>query len=200
MIRRPPTCTLSPDTGVFRSTYAITQGTVALSSNYALTYVGANLTINARAITITADAKSKTYGDSDPALTYEITSGTLAFSDAFTGSLARDAGEAVGSYAITQGTVALSSNYALTYVGANLTINARAITITADAKSKTYGDSDPALTYAITSGTLAFSDAFTGSLARDASEGDLSYGIIQRTVALSSNYALTYVGANLTIN
>src|SRR6185436_2853574 len=167
---------------------------------YALTYVGANLTINARAITITADAKSKTYGDADPALTYQITSGSLAFSDAFAGSLSRDAGEAVGNYAITQGTVALSSNYALTYVGANLTINARAITITADAKSKTYGDSDPALTYQITSGTLAFSDTFTGALSRDAGEAVGSYAITQGTVALSSNYALTYVGANLTIN
>ena len=194
------TGSLSRDAGESVGSYAITQGTVALSSNYALTYVGANLTINARAITITADAKSKTYGDADPALTYLITSGTLAFSDAFTGSLTRDAGEAVGSYAITQGTVALSSNYALTYVGANLTINARAVTITADAKSKTYGDADPALTYAITSGTLAFSDTFTGALSRDAGESVGSYAITQGTVALSSNYALTYVGANLAIN
>jgi hypothetical protein len=30
----------------------------------------------------------------------------------------------VGAYAITQGSLALSSNYELTFIGANLTINA----------------------------------------------------------------------------
>ncbi len=119
---------------------------------------------------MTADAKSKIYGDADPALTYQITSGSLAFSDSFTGALTRVAGEDVGTYAIKQGTLALSSNYNLTYVGANLTITQRPITVTADAKSKVYGDADPALTYQITSGSLAFSDAFTGALSREAGE------------------------------
>src|SRR5204863_7338175 len=102
--------------------YAITQGTLALNSNYTLSYVGANLTITARAITVTADAKSKTYGDADPELTYDVTSGSLVTGDSFTGGLTRAAGEDAGSYAITQGTLALSSNYTLTYVGANLTV------------------------------------------------------------------------------
>ena len=63
------------------------------------------------------------------------------------------AGENVGSYAIKQGTLSAGSNYALTFVGANLTINARPMTVTADAKSKTYGDADPALTYTGTRST-----------------------------------------------
>ncbi|MDP2207881.1 MAG: MBG domain-containing protein, partial [Bacteroidota bacterium] len=190
---------LTRDAGENVGAYVITQGTVALNSNYTLTYVGASLTIGLRSITITADAKSKTYGDADPALTYQITSGSLAFSDAFTGSLTRDAGENVGDYAIIQGTVALNSNYTLTYVGANLTIGLRSITITADAKSKTYGDADPVFTYQITSGSLAFSDDFTGALTRDAGENVGAYAITQGTVALNNNYTLTYVGANLTI-
>jgi len=158
-----------------------------------------DFTIGQRVIIITADAKSKTYGDADPALTYAISSGTLAFSDAFTGSLSRATGESVGTYAINQGTVALNSNYTLTYVGADLTIGLRSVEITADAKSKTYGEADPALTYAISSGTLAFSDAFTGSLSRAAGENIGDYAINQGTVALNGNYTLTYVGANLTI-
>ncbi len=84
--------------------------------------------------------------------------------------LTRAAGETVGLHAIGQGTLALTTNYALTFVGADLTITARAVTVAADAKSKTYGDADPALTYQITSGSLAFSDGFTGSLARAAGE------------------------------
>ncbi len=42
--------------------------------------------------------------------------------DSFTGSLSRVPGEALGSYAILQGTLALDQNYVLSYVGANLTI------------------------------------------------------------------------------
>src|SRR3954462_7705279 len=121
------------------------QGTVALSSNYALTYVGADLTITKRAVEITAVPKTKTYGDTDPALTYNISNGTLAFSDNFTGALTRVAGEDAGNYAINKGTVALSGNYALTYVGADLTITKRAVEITAEPKTRTYGDTDPAL-------------------------------------------------------
>ncbi len=104
--------------GITVGTYRINVSGLA-NSNYAITYSsGTNrglLTITTRAVVVTADPQTKVYGDSDPALTYQITSGSLAFSDAFTGALTRDAGEDVGTYAITQGTLALSSNYALSY-------------------------------------------------------------------------------------
>src|ERR1700744_2533127 len=194
----PGTFTRAPGENV--GSYAITQGTLALNTNYNLTYNGANLTIGQRAITVTANAQSKNYGDADPALTYQITSGTLAGTDAFTGALTRTPGENVGSYAITQGTLALNTNYNLTYNGANLTIGQRAITVTADAQTKNYGDADPALTYQITSGTLAGTDAFTGALTRAPGENVGSYAITQGTLSLNTNYNLTYNGANLTIS
>jgi lipopolysaccharide export system protein LptA len=180
-------------------TYPIQQGTLALSTNYSLSYVGANLTIERRPITLTADPKSKVYGDADPGLTYQITSGNLASTDVFTGALTRAAGESVGSYAIGQGTLALTSNYELTYVGANLAITTRQVTVTTDPQSKMYGDADPALTYKMTSGSLAFSDAFTGALARVAGENVGTYAIQQGSLALSTNYTLTFVGADLSI-
>jgi len=67
-----------------------------LSSNYDLTFVGAKLTISVRPVEITADAKGKTYGDADPALTYQISKGSIAYSDHFTGGLDRAAGRRVG--------------------------------------------------------------------------------------------------------
>jgi hypothetical protein len=137
------------------------------ATNYILDSVATTpANITTRPVTVTADAKAKSYGDTDPALTYQITSGSLVAGDNFTGALTRAAGESVGSYAIQKGTLALSSNYDLTYVGANLSVTARSITVTADAKSKTYGNADPALTYQITVGSLAFSDAFSGALSR----------------------------------
>lgn len=93
-----------------------------------------------RAITVAALAKSKTYGDLDPALTYSVTSGSLAGSDTFSGALSRQSGESVASspYAIQQGTLTLSSNYDLTFVGANMTITARPLTGSFSAADKVY--------------------------------------------------------------
>ena len=125
--------------------YAIA-GHAGAGSNYALTFVGANLTINARAITVTADAKSKTYGDDDPTLTYQI-SGYAAGTDSFTGSLAvwpartsaatRSAGHAERQQQLR----------ADLRRGEPDDQRTGAVTVTADAKTKTYGDDDPALTY-----------------------------------------------------
>ena len=85
---------------------------LTLGANYTITYIGANLTITTRAITITADPQTKVYGTADPALTYQITSGSLAGNgDTFSGALTRDPGQNIGTYAIRQGTLALSSNY-----------------------------------------------------------------------------------------
>ncbi|MDY0906408.1 MBG domain-containing protein [Pedobacter sp. CFBP9032] len=191
------TGSLSRSPGENVGTYAINQGTLALNGNYSLTYVGANLTIGAKTVTVTAAAKNKTYGDADPALTYTFTP-TLAGTDTFTGSLTRSPGENVGTYAINQGTLALNGNYTLTYVGADLTIGAKTVTVTAAAKSKTYGDADPAQTYTFAP-ALTGTDTFTGSLTRSPGENVGTYAINQGTLALNGNYTLTYVGANLTI-
>jgi hypothetical protein len=191
------TGSLSRSPGENVGTYAINQGTLALNGNYTLTYVGAELTIGAKTITVTAAAKSKTYGNADPALTYTFAP-ALGGTDTFTGSLTRSPGENVGTYAINQGTLELNGNYTLTYISADLTIGAKTVTVTAAAKSKTYGDADPALTYTIAP-ALGSTDTFTGSLTRSPGENVGTYAINQGTLALNSNYTLTYVGADLTI-
>uniref|UniRef100_UPI0025D1309E beta strand repeat-containing protein n=1 Tax=uncultured Pedobacter sp. TaxID=246139 RepID=UPI0025D1309E len=178
-------------------TYTISQGTLSAGSKYLITFVGADFTITAKPITVTAAAKSKTYGDADPALTYTFAP-ALVTGDSFSGSLTRTPGENAGTYAINQGTLSLSSNYSLTYVGADLTIGAKTITVMAAAKSKTYGDADPALTYTFAP-ALITGDSFSGSLTRTPGENVGTYAINQGTLALNSNYSLTYVGADLTI-
>ena len=181
-------------------TYDIEQGTLALSSNYNLTFIKGTFTISVRDITVTADDQGKTYGDADPALTYQITSGSLVGSDSFTGAISRVAGESVGTYDIEQGTLALSSNYNLTFIKGTFTISVRDITVTADDQGKTYGDADPALTYQITSGSLVGSDSFTGAISRVAGENVGTYDIEQGTLALSSNYNLTFIKGTFTIS
>ena len=186
---------LSRDAGENAGTYAINQNTLTAGDNYSIAYTGANLTINKKALTITADAKSKTYGEDDPALTYA--SSGLIGSDAITGALSRDAGENAGTYSINQNTLTAGNNYAIAYTGANLTINKKDLTIKADAKSKTYGDTDPTLTY--TQEGLVSGDAITGTLSRDTGE-DVGTYAINNTLTISTNYAITYVPANLTIS
>ena len=109
----------------------VVKASQAGNKNYsAATDVTANIIVAKTALTITAVAKSKTYGASDPALTYTTTG--LISSDTMTGSLTRTAGEALGSYPITQGTVTVSApgNYNISYTGANLTIGKTTPTIT----------------------------------------------------------------------
>ena len=106
--------------------------TVTLGGAQAARYLlaqptGLTGTIEARPVTVTADAQSKTAGDADPALTYQVSSGSLVPGDGFSGGLGRAPGEAVGTYAITQGTLKLGANYALSYVGADLTIAMAAV-------------------------------------------------------------------------
>jgi hypothetical protein len=179
-------------------TYTISQGTLSLNSNYTITYIGANLTITPRPVIVAADARIKIYGDPDPALTWQITSGSLAGTDNFTGFLIRNAGENTGTYTITRGTLALGSNYNLTFTPANLTIKARPIAIAAENSTKMYGDAD-VLTYHIASGNLIGTDAFSGTLGRDPGENAGTYAIRQGTLTLNTNYNITFSGADLVI-
>ncbi|WP_163454647.1 MBG domain-containing protein, partial [Escherichia coli] len=79
-----------------------------------VTYVGADLTINQRAITISATATSRAYGDANPTFGYAIGGAGLANGDTLSGALATSATSTsnVGTYGITQGTLAASANYA----------------------------------------------------------------------------------------
>ena len=185
--------------GTYQIVPALNDPDNKLGNVYAATTNFGVLTVTQAVLTVTADAKSKVYGNTDPALTYQITSGSLVSGDSLTGALTRVSGENVGSYAIQQGSLAASANYALTFIGANLSIGTRSLTTTADAKSKVYGNTDPALTYQITSGSLVSGDSLTGALTRVSGENVGSYAIQQGSLAASANYALTFIGANLSI-
>src|SRR5947208_604906 len=179
------------------------QGTLAASGNYALNYTSNNLTVTQRTLTVTADAKSRAYGDVNPALTYQVGGAGLVNGDTLSGALATSAtiSSNVGTYGIGQGTLAASGNYALNYTRNNLTVTQRAITVTADAKSRAYGDVNPALTYQVGGSGLANGDTLSGALATSATTASNVgiYGITQGSLAASTNYALNYASANLTV-
>jgi len=153
-------------------------------------------------IDVTAEAKSKTYGSNDPSLTYTY-SPDLIGTDAFSGALSRAVGEDVGDYDIGKNTLALSANYSIAFTAAKLTINHLNVTVTADAKSKVYGQNDPDFTF-VSSPSVGSSlanthvIAFTGNLSRNPGETVGNYTILQGSL-VNANYAITYVPADLTI-
>jgi hypothetical protein len=175
-------------------------------NNYAVTFVNnTNGVITARALTVTAATASKGYdGTTGSSSVPTISSGSLAPGDVadFTESFdTKNVG--TGKTLTPAGSVDDGNggnNYAVTF--ANNTagvITARAVTVTADAKIKVIGQPDPALTFQVTSGSLIPGDSFSGGLSRVSGEAAGSYGILQGTLALDSNYALSFAGANLTI-
>ena len=121
--------------------------TITGKGNYTGTKV-VNFTINKRTLTVKAEAKSKTYGAGDPGLTYTYSNQVSGQTPKFSGALSRAEGENVGTYAINKNTLVLvdnspflANNYALSYVGANLTItakNASTFTATLNPTSYTY--------------------------------------------------------------
>jgi hypothetical protein len=142
-------------------------------------------------VTVTASSFSKVYGNTDPTFGYTTNNPNVSL----TGSLSRAPGETVGSYNITQGTLAcVTSNCNISYVPGTLAITQRAITLSADAASKTYGNADPTLGVSITGGSLgsvSVSDTLadvTGTPSRQTGENVGSYDIALGSGAKASNY------------
>ena len=192
---------LSRTTGENIGTYEIQQGTLATTANYDITYTKANFDITKATLNIVAEAKAKVYGTTDPALTYTVTG--LANNDdqsIITGALSRTAGENIGTYEIQQGTLVTSNNYTITYTKADFDITKATLNIVAEAKSKVYGTTDPALTYTVT-GLVNGDDQtiITGALTRVAGENIGTYAIEQGTLATSSNYDIAYTEADFNI-
>lgn len=113
------------------------------------------IVVNKLAITVYANAQSKTYGDYDPSFSYTV-SPSLIGTDVFTGSPDRAPGEGVGSYAIEQSTLTAGNNYDMTFYGNNMDITPRELYVTADDQSRDYGAPNP--TFTLTYSNFGFTD------------------------------------------
>ena len=177
--------------------------------NWHVTFADGTLTIDPAALTLLAvgaDNKSKTYGNPDPALTWQLTTGALVQGDNFSGSLTRDAGENVGDYAIRQGTLTAGGNYTIDFSNGVLSITPAALTVTANAASKTYdgqaysggnGVSYSGFVNSETSAVLGGTLAYGGTSQNAINTG--SYTITPSGLS-SSNYAIAFNDGTLTIN
>ena len=252
----------------------------AENKNYKDVTVDYTLKVTRKAVTVTADNKSKVFGEKDPELTATVT-GTIG-KDTVEYTLSRKAGEDVGTYTITPSGKAEQGNYKVTYVAGTLTITKaetmtltpeltgkdaekeydskplsggatasvtkgttitystdggktwseelpsitnvgtlnvkakaenknykdvtvdytlkvtrKAVTVTADNKSKVFGEKDPELTATVT-GTIG-KDTVEYTLSRKAGEDVGKYPITPSGKAEQGNYSVTYVAGTLTI-
>jgi hypothetical protein len=184
-------------------------GTCVLNANQpgdantaAASQVSQNFTVNPRAITVTADAKTKAYGSSDPTFTYTITTGSLILGDAITGALTRATGTDVGTYQIQQGGLTTANNpkYAITFVSADLTITRVTPTLVLTYPNSNVailrpGATDtPTVTTSSSSGSLTFATTAASSICTvDSSSGVIAlFGAgscpVAMTTALTTNF------------
>ncbi len=107
----------------------------AYTDNIKVTYgknelsIPVTVNVSKRAITITADNKEKTYGNANPQLTYQITSGNLIKGDSIDVTLSTSAktDSDAGTYEIKV-TTGTNDNYDITPVNGTLTVKPKEIT------------------------------------------------------------------------
>jgi hypothetical protein len=177
--------------------------------NYTVTAANGSLTITKAPLSVTADDASKTYGDPNPSFTvgysgFKLTDGpgdlggTLSFSTPATAS------SSVGTYPVTPGGLT-SGNYAITFVDGTLTVGKAPLTVTADDRSRQYGDANPAFTYAVSGfrngDTLGVVSGQASCLTGATPASDVgSYAISCSQGTLNaSNYDFSFVSGTLTV-
>ncbi|MDR2843975.1 MAG: YDG domain-containing protein, partial [Candidatus Symbiothrix sp.] len=175
-------------------------------SNYAFAGQPASVLANITQaeLTVTPDnGQSKVYGATDLPLTFQY-SGFVGNDDAtlFAGALTRDAGDNVGTYTIQQGNLSAGINYTINFTAdKTFAITPATLTVTADDKTKIYGDSDPAWTFVATGFELGDNESvFAGELTREAGEIVGNYAILQGNLSAGINYTISFVPGTLTID
>jgi uncharacterized repeat protein (TIGR03803 family) len=179
----------------------------AADADYAITFVSGTLAVTPAAVTITADDKSKVYGDASPTLTASyagFVNGDTAASLDTPVSLVTTATAAssVGTYPITT-SGAVDANYTITFVAGTLTVTPASLTITADNKTKVYGAALPILTasYAgfVNGDTPASLDTPVSLTTTATQSSDVGSYVITASGAADLNYAITHINGALSV-
>ncbi|MCC6768552.1 MAG: T9SS type A sorting domain-containing protein, partial [Bacteroidia bacterium] len=210
-IDTPPTIsttvTTTSNVGTYTNAITLTGG---LDNNYTFNFVAADFTVTQAELTVTAHAKSKVYGEANPALTFVYSgwvNGVETIDTPPTISTTVTTTSNVGTYtnAITL-TGGLDNNYTFNYVAADFEVASATLRVEADPQQKAYdGQVFP---YA------AFTVNYTGFVLNETPAdlgGLLTYGAAATAVnagnytiepagLTSSNYTLVYTNASLTIS
>ena len=169
------------------------------------------LTVNKALLTVTANAKTKTYGSSNPLLTFSYTGWKNSQDESVLKAIpvavtTVDARTNAGIYsaAITV-SGAVSVNYSFTYIPADFTVTKAMLTVSADAKTKVYGATVPVLTFSYSGWKNGQDETVLGTKPQIAtsvtqtSNAGVYDGGINISGGQDEDYAFTYVPANMVV-
>ncbi|MBR2667787.1 MAG: InlB B-repeat-containing protein, partial [Oscillospiraceae bacterium] len=171
-----------------------------IDDNYNVTYSNADLVINKQAAAIVVNNASKTYGEADPTFSGTVT-GLANAGDLGEITFSRTNAEVnnVGTYeGVLTASYTPNDNYTVTVTPGNFAITPKAVTVTADDLSKTYGENDPTLTATVNG--LVGSDTIEYSVSRVAGESVGMYTITPSGAETQGNYSVSYETGTFTIN
>src|SRR5439155_856865 len=121
-----------------------------LSGNYSFTFAPGTLHVTKAVLTVTANDKSRQYGDANPAFDATISgfkNGENLATSGVTGtascSSAAIANSTVANHTISCTIGSLSAhNYSFSFVNGTLTVTQATLTVTADNQTREYGDAN----------------------------------------------------------
>lgn len=196
--------TITTDAGTAVGVYNITASGAA-AANYNFTYQPGTLTIQKATANIIFNALQKTYGDADFAPGATISSGLPITYTSSNSSVATIIGGNIhivgaGASTITARQAGDNNYNAATDVPVTLTVNKKQLTVTADNKTKVYGDPNPVFTYTITGFVFGETEAvFTTPVSITATGTTGGTHSITPSNAAAANYSFNYVNGTLTI-
>ncbi len=179
--------------------------------NYSFTYVAGDFGVTKATLTVTADDKTKIYGESNPVLTFQ-----------YSGFVNGDDEEDLTAEPVASTTVSETSsvnvytdditlaggddeNYSFSYVAADFEVTKATLTVTADGQTKVYGDANPALTFQY-SGFVNGDDEediTTEPVAATTVSGTTVVGVYSDAITLTGgvdeNYGFDYVAGDFEV-
>ena len=189
-------------------THAIT-ASGATADNYDVVASNGTLTVAKATLLASASDATKVYGAADPTLGFTVDASQLKYNDSAAVvrglqlSTVTGAAATAGTHTITA-SGGTADNYEVTTRDGTLTVAKATLTVTADDKSKTAGEPDPALSYSVSTNQLRYNDtaavvsAVQLSAPRGAGVAPGSYAITA-SGGRADNYALQYVDGTLTV-
>ncbi len=183
--------------------------TGGVDENYNFAYIAADFSVTKATLSVSADAKTKAYGEANPSLSFQYSGwlngdddedlttkpyastsvSVISAADVYTGGITVEGG--------------VDENYNFSYNAADFSVTKAVLTVTATDKSKIYGEADPVPDYTIT-GTLYNDDSYsvvTGVSLSTTTGASATYGTHTITAkdGTAGNYAITHVNGTLTV-
>ena len=159
-------------------------------------------------IIVSADNKTKIYGDDNPILTVSYSGFVNGQNESILSSkpvisTSADKYSPAGTYPITLSGGGTADNYTVTYVDGTLTIDKAILTVTADDVSKTYSDDNPILTVSYSGFVNGQNESvlITKPIANTNADKESPIGTYAITLSggVADNYAFEYVDGTLTV-